>query len=666
MSVNQNSKSMLAKLLATENIEVVTGNYKTASFDVKNRTLQLPYWSNLSSSICDLFVTHEVGHALYTPIKSLEAIEKDKIPFSYFNIAEDDRIERMILKKYPGMYPAFMRGYDSLASIEYDFFGIHVYDINEYSFMDRLNIFCKMRGQINVPFTSEEMSYVQKVKSTKTWKDVVSVVKEIVLWLKDKKEEKEKETRGTGENISDGDSSEESLEESFEESFNKVVVPEELGASEEGSSGDEESVPESITYEIERRFHKSVDSGNNSIFKVPDVKMYRDCVVSFKDVYEDLFLKYQNHTRLSVKNKSEHQRLYNGYQRFNKELTKDVNAMIQEFEMRKAAARNARSRVSNKGTIDVNKLHSASYNEDIFRQVTTFQDGKSHGIVVLLDFSGSMYKSLSQVIKQMMTLALFCRKLNIPIFVYSFTSSYGVKNYKKLSKANHISIQRLNMNQLLTSKCSKRVFETMMMFFYGRMMRKSFFKNYKVFHTGGTPLAEALMLMPHIAKDFDKLHAVDKKILVVLTDGAAQRIAGSGYLIRSVIFDDRKVFNIPDDNNQAIVCELVRRAKKIFSIVINFHIVGTITHASSLLKKFNCDKTEAILKSRGFDIGNEETSTHNYTKQIVMVRHFFDQKVNFDKLSEVDKDDLPDIMAEMAQQRKKTLTISKEMGKLIA
>ena len=57
-----NTKSMLAKLLASENITVEHGNYQTGSMDVKNRVLRLPIWKEMMSSLYDLMVLHEVGH----------------------------------------------------------------------------------------------------------------------------------------------------------------------------------------------------------------------------------------------------------------------------------------------------------------------------------------------------------------------------------------------------------------------------------------------------------------------------------------------------------------------------------------------------------------------------------------------------------------------------
>ncbi|SVE36499.1 uncharacterized protein METZ01_LOCUS489353, partial [marine metagenome] len=67
MSNLTNTKSLLAKLLATENVTVEHGNYPTAAFDVKNRVLKLPVWKEMSGSLYDLMVLHEVGHALWTP-----------------------------------------------------------------------------------------------------------------------------------------------------------------------------------------------------------------------------------------------------------------------------------------------------------------------------------------------------------------------------------------------------------------------------------------------------------------------------------------------------------------------------------------------------------------------------------------------------------------------
>ena len=60
-------KSVLARLLANENITVQQGNFETAYFDIVNRVLGLPLFKDMSNDLYDLMIGHEVSHALYTP-----------------------------------------------------------------------------------------------------------------------------------------------------------------------------------------------------------------------------------------------------------------------------------------------------------------------------------------------------------------------------------------------------------------------------------------------------------------------------------------------------------------------------------------------------------------------------------------------------------------------
>ena len=77
------------------------GNYQTASMDVKNRILRLPIWKEMSGSLYDLMVLHEVGHALYTPEDGWHesASSKGHGYKSFLNVVEDARIERKIKDK---------------------------------------------------------------------------------------------------------------------------------------------------------------------------------------------------------------------------------------------------------------------------------------------------------------------------------------------------------------------------------------------------------------------------------------------------------------------------------------------------------------------------------------------------------------------------------------
>ena len=86
------SKRGVANLMARENITVqVVDGLDTAKFSPELRILQVPNWTGLTVEQCDLLMSHEVGHALFTDRK-VPKISKGL--FSYLNIVEDARIER--------------------------------------------------------------------------------------------------------------------------------------------------------------------------------------------------------------------------------------------------------------------------------------------------------------------------------------------------------------------------------------------------------------------------------------------------------------------------------------------------------------------------------------------------------------------------------------------
>ncbi len=86
MSIQQEIKSQLAKLLATEDLIVEHKQVETASFNVETRVLVLPLWEKASSEVYDMLVAHEVGHALFTPCE--DWTDRYDIPPSFVNIVE--------------------------------------------------------------------------------------------------------------------------------------------------------------------------------------------------------------------------------------------------------------------------------------------------------------------------------------------------------------------------------------------------------------------------------------------------------------------------------------------------------------------------------------------------------------------------------------------------
>ena len=134
MAVQQEIKSQLAKLLATEDIVVEHKHVETAQFNVDTRVLILPLWEKASNYVYDMLVGHEVGHALFTP-----NVDPPKdIPHQFMNVVEDARIEKLMKRRYLGIAKSFYKGYNEMH--QGDFFELDGEDINKFNLADRANL----------------------------------------------------------------------------------------------------------------------------------------------------------------------------------------------------------------------------------------------------------------------------------------------------------------------------------------------------------------------------------------------------------------------------------------------------------------------------------------------------------------------------------------------
>jgi len=233
------TKSLLAKLLASENLTVEHGNYPTASMDVKNRILRLPIWKEMSGSLYDLMVLHEVGHALYTPEDGWHesASKKGNGYKSFLNVVEDARIERKIKDKYPGGRRSFTEGYLDL--IKKDFFGLRGVDLEELNLIDRINLHFKGGTLHDIEFSDEENEFVEKVRNTVTWADVVKVTDELYEYAKDHDSETDMSDHDGFEWVEDEDGEEVELSDDESEMNDELKeMLEDLAAGEEEKEED--------------------------------------------------------------------------------------------------------------------------------------------------------------------------------------------------------------------------------------------------------------------------------------------------------------------------------------------------------------------------------------------------------------------------------------------
>ena len=556
-------KSVLARLLANENISVQQGNFETAFFDVENRVLGLPLWKEMSADVYDLLVGHEVGHALYTP--SIEKIKVKGVPFSYVNVIEDIRIEKKVLNKYPGLVNNFKRGYKELVDI--DLFGTKDKDVNEMGFMDRLNIKAKGRDLVDIKFSEEEQPYVDMAMDVETFEDVENVCHELVSWLGQKSEDQDQseENAMTSDQLQDlidqlkdeDQTPPQSDEGQSDEDENGEESNESSSDSEEGDEEGEESSSDAKATETEDELEdedgeKSIASkgADNPPSDLPEVETDTAQSNNMSDLVDDSCTFLQGMTRQSfellksdyktvLQSRVAHDIKLDGlgylfdepevsYDSFMAETKQVVNLMAKEFEMRKAAFRSSRARTSTKGSLDVNKLHAYKYDDQLFKQVTTLADGKNHGMIMLVDYSGSMYQRMPAVMRQTMALVMFCKRVNIPFEVYGFTSrrtnTSEIKEKLKAASSNltRFDYDELQLNQLFSNKMSKSDFDLGMRTFYAQMYKLRYLPAMEDF--GSTPLNAALLATQYLIQDFMKSNPVHKLNLVTLTDGESDRV----------------------------------------------------------------------------------------------------------------------------------------------
>ena len=569
-------KSVLARLLANENISVQQGNYPTASFDVVNRVLNLPNWKDMSNDLYDLLVGHEVSHALHTP-SDPKVLNIPNVPFSFVNVVEDIRIEKMIMRKYPGLVANFTRGYDEL--LEMDLFGIKDKDINLMPFMDKLNIKSKGRAAVEVEFTDEETPYFEKAMAVETFEDVREVVLEIAEWLRSKNEELEDpetqqdfsqspeddedqdqsdsmpvqsnedkpesedeteegngqetkedgEDEGEEENDSKGSASDDSDDDSDEES------DDEDEQSKSGAGGDIHSIIKESSDDVDDLDEVSTDIAqheNEGKLLDDESKIFvqglsREEYDAYTVPFEKILEAREEQFEFVLENyPATFERSKKSWEDFQADAKPVVNLMAKEFEMRKAAYRTKRARTSTKGSIDVNKLHAYKYDDNLFKQVTTLADGKNHGLMMLVDYSGSMHNVMPAVIRQTATLVMFCKRVGIPFQVFGFTSPYSSKvdrTVKWKNKLTRFDSTELQLIELFSSKMTKKQLEFAL---YSSILtaEDAYYFQSPLERLGNTPLNSAMMGMQYAIEDFRKQNPVHKMRLITLTDGESNSV----------------------------------------------------------------------------------------------------------------------------------------------
>jgi hypothetical protein len=562
MPVNLEVKGSLAKCLATENLIIEHKKVPTAMFDVDRRVLTLPTWDKASATVYDLLVGHEVGHALFTDNIDW-TVDYPEVPKDFVNVLEDVRVERLMKKKYPGLSRTFYNGYNELNTD--DFFSTKEENLDELTFIDRINLYYKIGAFHNIAFSDEENEFLTRAIQTETFDEVLKLSRDIVDFVQYKRQKVDSmPTDGGGDEMS-GPGGEE------------VETPQQNSSSEDGenedgqnktnlqqdSQGQSQSDEESLGNEMSKSMEAPDGGGlgqeaSNEHNKSNQDELKSKTSRSFDEKSQDLVDKYAQETHyvelpkmnletMVIPNEFIHRKAKEYYENsgtyyaetfklacgeyntYKKSAEKEVSYLVKEFECKKSADQYARSSTARTGLLDTSKLHTYKFNEDLFKKVSVVPDGKNHGLIFILDWSGSMGDFILDAYKQLLNLIWFCRKVNIPFEVYAFT--LDCNSYAEL-QPNHPPVydrvpgvlapeNSFRLMNFFTSKTNNRVLDEQLKNIWCACWSYQKRSGAVPPHLdlSGSPIGESLIALHSLIPDFQAKNKLQKVNVIFLTDG---------------------------------------------------------------------------------------------------------------------------------------------------
>ena len=613
---------------------------KTASIDLARRVITIPSW-DVSPEILDLFISHEVSHAINTDPKKWveyqkEIVKKTKVSSlvvnDYFQILEDVRINNFIKRMYPGTKKDFNIGGAELMSLE--FFSARVgFSYNtKKKLLIELILFKDKIGEKNIrlEFSDEELDIVNRVWKMRTMEDVRDRAIEMILREKKltKKRKKQNPLPSLPSEKFDGESTEpESTEPDFPsdgagpsdteeddeepESTEPDSTEPDLPSMSEPSDGagpsdteedeeDDEDVeldrPEEMSIfndQLESTINQS-STQNRKFYRVPSIKSdWEKCIV------DDGFMEHVNGCPELSNSKSA------VFEKWKKTETHIVNYMVKEFTAKQAARSWVNSKISQKGTLNTKKLHNYKHSDKIFNTKRVFKKGKNHGFVMILDWSSSMSSILKSVLEKSISLAMFCRQLRIPFEIYTFNSKRGGYPFSEKEADDMFNIDqgaKFQLWKILSSDMKIEDFNKACEVVY-TMGANSAYRHTKL---SSTPLLGSTLISQNIMQRFQNRNSTEVNNLIFITDGCATdslRNSEGAVLKNFVTYDPETNYMLNNKSirteNDLILLHLKERLKNVN--LIHIDLVKDLNYLP-IEKKALATEDFIVLDSVGYDI----------------------------------------------------------------
>ena len=558
------ASDLSARLLATENLSVIRARTRTASFDIKSRVLTLPMWKDMTPEIEDMLIGHEVGHALYTLDQYIDPIRENPKIMDYMNILEDVRIEKLIKRKYPGLRKRMNEGYRQLN--DRDFFGTkQVQSFDTLLLIDKINLYFKAGFSCGVTFTPDEKTFVNRAERTETVEEVIELAQDVYAFAKQQAEERKQRMKEENPQDFEDEDEEDPIyadlddldmdgdwDEQEDEDTDLKPTSSPKNENDERKQEDDEPDLESKT---DRAFQSKLEdlADENTEYKYWKFDTSpKDIIVGYKQILNEtkspeLWSAEETDGRYRYFTKEDMQRICEAqlkdFDNFKSESIRTVNYLVKEFEMKKSAQLYKRAQVSKIGSLDMKKLYAYKLQDDLFKRVTTIPKGKNHGMILLVDWSGSMTEVLQDTLKQVINLAMFCNRVQIPYRVFAFSDGYKDKANKiaaedwaahcaklkeiynaKVDQGDLIKIEGFHLLELFRHIMTTSEFNNM-----ARRVLDYRFQWNEGYSTGGTPLNEALVWCYQNIGEYIKNNSIEKMTFITLTDGDGGALSGYGH-----------------------------------------------------------------------------------------------------------------------------------------
>ena len=453
------SFEIYSQMLASEGISMIfSDTEETAYFDVKRRIIVMPKYNFLGATENQLLASHEVGHALFSKY-SMDDFQKNNEAYGpLFNILEDAYIEGKIKGRFPGLHKIFKEGYKTL--FDNGFFGKNLEEkVRSMHFYDRINLFFKVGHCLNVPFSQEEKAFIAKIYSLSSNKDVVNLCQKIKEFAENN--DNSELPLINPDNINDSSSgapdssvsaSEDKPSEDNPSEENKNQDADTDNGSDTNNDSDEDEFYPGNTYDSLSRMlddnlkqdrlqreaqEKHEEKTGDSYCEPFDVYLsLRENPTSnfVEDFRQVSFNAVQELKRLDADKKSRDlfNKLTLGYRlelhQFLEDMKENINSLKElsiEGDSYFKRLRNARKMKDTKyritGKLDSRRLSQYKTAETIFKKKLIRYHETNHGVILFIDYSGSMSLNMvSEAIFQAIIICEFCKRTSIRFEAYLF------------------------------------------------------------------------------------------------------------------------------------------------------------------------------------------------------------------------------------------------------